>query len=94
VTRPSEYPGPDNFDSHNGYHGRDVIRDFKVGVDKIEIDVSLRCGVTVSQYHSGWALVKIDVNGDFRTDAQILVHTDMDHVALERPVLRLRIRLL
>jgi len=74
-----EYGGVDNFDSglFNNI-GRDVIRDFEVGIDKIKINGAQ--DISIEQYHSGWTLVKIDVNGDHRTDAQILVHTGTDHV--------------
>lgn len=75
-----EYPGPVNYDSGVGPNARDVIRDFQVGTDKLEIHTYSGGGYTVVQYKPDWILIKIDANGDHRTDGQILVHTGLAQI--------------
>ena len=66
----------DIFDTGVGAGNRDVIKDFEVGVDKISFEPSFNdLEITIDNYKPGWAMIKIDMDGDTKTDAQIQVYT-------------------
>jgi Ca2+-binding RTX toxin-like protein len=66
----------DIFDTGVGAANRDVIKDFEVGVDKISFEPSYNdLAITIDNYKPGWAMIKIDMDGDTKTDAQIQVYT-------------------
>jgi Ca2+-binding RTX toxin-like protein len=66
----------DIFDTEVGAGRRDVIRDFQVGVDKISFEPSYnQLEITIDNYKPGWAMIKIDMDADTKTDAQIQVYT-------------------
>ena len=75
-------------DSPAGFGLRDVIKDFVVGEDVLDLTAILATPVTVvdhfshvagevreNVYNSGWVTLSVDTDGNASADMQILVHT-------------------